>query len=191
MPKVLQHSYDQLVERAQQVFWMSGFKGTSTQDLSKELDVSTSVIYNKYTKDMLFLDSIDYYTSTYSDPFLKSLRESTEGLKSLENFFYALIEALLDGTFPKSCLMVNTIVELRNEYSDVVVKYGEYIDALKASYKVVLEKAADLGQIQATDKQDDYAEYLLGMIFSMSVFYKIRSKEELQEYVRNELALIQ
>ena len=190
MPRVLNNTYEELVEKAQELFWLKGFKGVSVKNLSEFLEVSPSIIYNKFTRDELFLDSLDYYTTNYSDPFLKQLRETTEGLDSLRDFFYKLIEALLDKTFPKSCLMVNTIVELRNENKEVVQRYDDYLRVLKDSYKVVLEKAYHLGQIKDRNKIDDYAEFLLGIIFSLSILYKIKPKEELQRYIDEELAFI-
>jgi len=190
MPKTLNSSYDELVEKAQEIFWLKGFKGISVKDLSAELDVSQGVLYNKYSKDMLFLDSLNYYTNNYSDPFLKQLRETTEGLDSLKEFFYSLIDALLDKTFPRSCLMVNTVVELRNENSDVVRKYDDYLKVLKDSYIVVLEKAYKLGQFKENTRIDEYADFLLGIIFSMSILYKIHSREELCHYIDEQLTFI-
>ena len=190
MARVLSSSYDELVEKAKDIFWLKGFKGISIKELSSELDVSQSILYNKYSKDMLFLDSLDYYTTNCSDPFLKQLRQTTEGLESLKHFFYKLIEALLDKTFPRSCLMVNTVVELRNENKDVVKRYDEYLTALRDSYLVVLEKAYQLGQFKNKDKIDEYADFLVGVIFSMSVLYKIRPIEELHTYIDEQVALI-
>lgn len=190
MPKTLNRSYDELVEKAQEIFWLKGFKGISVKDLSVELEVSQGVLYSKYSKDMLFLDSLNYYTSNYSDPFLKQLRETTEGLESLKEFFYTLIDALLDKTFPRSCLMVNTIVELRNENSDVVRKYDDYLKVLRDSYIVVLEKAYKLGQFYEKDRIDEYADFLLGIIFSMSILYKIHSREDLCHYINEQLTFI-
>jgi AcrR family transcriptional regulator len=190
MPRVLNNTYEELVEKAQEIFWVNGFKGVSIKGLSEHLGVSQSVIYNKFSKDLLFLDSLNYYTSNYSDPFLSQLRETTEGLDSLKDFFYALIDALLDKTFPKSCLIVNTIVELRNENEDVVKKYDNYLRVLKDSYKVVLEKAHKLGQIKERQKIDDYAEFLLGVIFSLSILYKIKPIEELRQYIDEELSFL-
>ena len=138
MPQALNQTYDELVFKAQSLFWEQGYKGVNAKELADHLDVSTSTIYNKYTKDMLFIDSIEYYMNTYSDPFLSQLRASEEGMISLKNFFYALIEALLDKTFPRSCLMVNTVVEMRNENQDVINLYQRYFDALVNSYKVVI-----------------------------------------------------
>jgi AcrR family transcriptional regulator len=190
MARTLNKSYEEMVEQAQEIFWLKGFKGVSVKNLSEYLDVSQSIIYNKFSKDTLFLDSLDYYTSNYSDPFLKQLRETTEGMDSLRDFFYTLIDALLDRTFPKSCLMVNTIVEMRNENKDVVRRYDDYLAVLKDSYKVVIEKAYKLGQINDRSKIDDYAEFLLGLIFSLSILYKLKPKEELRAYIDEELAFI-
>lgn len=190
MARVLTSSYDELIERAQEIFWLKGFKGISVKDLSQELDVSQTVLYNKYSKDKLFLDSLDYYTSNYSDPFLKHLRQSTGGLESLREFFYELIKALLDKTFPRSCLMVNTVVELRNENEDVVKKYDDYLRVLKDSYLVVLNKAYELGQFKNRGKIEEYADFLVGVIFSMSILYKIRPKDQLHNYIDEQLAFI-
>lgn len=191
MPQVLNQSYDQLVEKAQALFWTQGYKGVNTKELATYLDVSTSVIYNKFTKDMLFMDSLGYYTTNYSDPFLKQLRETTEGLDSLKDFFYALIDALLDKTFPKSCLMVNTVVEMRNANQEITDVYQRYFDTLTNSYKVVLDKAIGLGQIKYSEKKDEYAEFLLGVIFSISILYKIQPKEQLREFIDEQLSFIE
>lgn len=190
MPKVLNDSYEELVEKAQEIFWLKGFKGISVKELSEELKISQTVLYNKFSKEDLFLDSLNYYTENYSDPFLKRLRETTDGLGSLRDFFYQLINALENKTFPRSCLMVNTVVELRNENEDVVRKYESYLGALKRSYQVVLEKATDLGQIKHPEKLDEYAEFLMGIIFSLSILYKLRSKEELHKFVDEQLSFI-
>ncbi|WP_406684945.1 TetR/AcrR family transcriptional regulator [Seonamhaeicola sp. MEBiC1930] len=190
MPQALNQTYEELVFKAQSLFWKQGYKGVNAKELANHLDVSMSTIYNKYTKDMLFIDSIEYYMNTYSDPFLSQLRASKEGLISLKDFFYALIEALLDKTFPRSCLMVNTVVEMRNENQDVISLYQRYFDALVNSYKVVLEKAIELGQIKHPEKKDDYARFLLGVIFSLSILYKINDKESLQNFIDERLSFI-
>lgn len=190
MPRVLNSSYDEIIEKAQEIFWLKGFKGVSVKDLSTELDISQTVLYSKFSKDMLFLDSLNYYTTNYSDPFLKNLRESEEGIESLRMFFYKLIEALLDKTFPRSCLMVNTIVELRNENQDVVKRYDDYLKVLRDSYLVVLEKAFSLGQFKKKEKVNEYADFLLGMIFSMSILYKLYPVDKLRSYVDEQLEFI-
>ena len=190
MARTLNVSYDDLIEKSQRIFWLKGYKGISVSELSDYLGVSQSVLYNKYSKELLFNASLDYYTNTYSDPFLSQLRASTGGLESLKLFFYDLIQALKDKTFPKSCLMVNTIVELRNESEDVVNKYDSYLEVLKESYVVVLNKAFKLGQFKKVENIDAYADFLLGVIFSMSILYKLNDTPRLREYIDEQLSFI-
>jgi TetR/AcrR family transcriptional repressor of nem operon len=190
MPKILDQSYNELVQKAQTLFWMQGYKGTTVKDLASHLDVSPSTIYNKYSKEMLFMDSINYYTSTCSDPFLSQLRESTDGISALKVFFKGLIDALETRTFPRSCLMVNTIVEMRDENSAINKLYEKYIESLVTSYKVVIDRAIESGEIVHPEKRDEYAEFLLGVIFGITVIFKISSAEACFRYVDEQLSLI-
>jgi len=190
MAHTLNKSYDEFVDEAQHLFWMEGYKSVTAKDLAAHLDVSPSIIYNKYTKDMLFLDALDRYILNYSDPVLTMIRESSEGLESFRDFFNKLIDALLDKTFPKSCLVVNTVLELNNESVHVADFYERYFTNMIDTYKAVLEKAYDLGEIKDKHRIQEYAEFLVGVIFSMSIFYKIKSKAELQQYIDDQLSLI-
>lgn len=70
MPRTLNNSYPELVQKAQHLFWVKGFKAVTPSDLAKHLDVSLSTIYNKYTKDMLFMDALDNYVVSLSDPLI-------------------------------------------------------------------------------------------------------------------------
>lgn len=191
MPKVLEQSYDELVQKAQTLFWTQGYKGTTVKDLAEHLNVSTSTIYNKYSKEMLFMDSINYYTSTCSDPFLSQLRESTNGMESLKGFFYELVQALETKTFPRSCLMVNTVVEMRNENQEIVDLYETYFENLTESYKVILNKAIASGEIKHPEKRDEYADFLLGVIFGITMIFKISGPRACEQYIAEQIALIE
>ena len=65
MPKVLKESYGELVVKAQEIFWLKGFKGVSVKELSEHLSVSQTILYTKYSKDGLFLDSIDHVRAVF------------------------------------------------------------------------------------------------------------------------------
>lgn len=190
MPKILNQSYEDLIKKAQNLFWVQGYKGTTVKDLAEHLDVSMSTIYNKYTKDMLFMDSINYYTSTLSDPFLSRLRESTNGLAALKDFFNGLIQALESKIFPRSCLMVNTVVEMRNENHEIIELYTKYFENLEDSYKIIIDKAIASGKITHPEKRDQYAEFLLGVIFGITMIFKISGAKACEQYVDEQISLV-
>lgn len=191
MAHTLKSTYPELVQKAQHLFWVKGYKSVSNEDLAKHLNVSVSTIYNKYTKEMLFLDALDSYVVSLSDPIMCQIRESKNGMKSLKDFFYMLIEGLLNKTFPRSCIMVNTVVELRKENSEVSDIYDRYFSNMRNSYMTVLKRAVDMGEIKHPEKLEQYADYIVGMIFGISIYYKIKSKEELFRYIDGHLDLIQ
>lgn len=190
MARTLTQSYPELVQKAQHLFWVKGYKAVTAEDLASHLEVSLSTIYNKYTKDMLFMDALDSYVVSLSDPIMCRIREEQQGMVSFRNFFYMLIDALLDKTFPRSCLMVNTVVELRNEQDRVSDIYDRYFGNMRASYLEVLKHAVRLGEIKRPEKLDEYADFLVGIIFGISVLYKVRSREQLQAYIDDQLSMI-
>lgn len=191
MSRTLHSSYPELVQKAQQLFWVKGFKAVTPNDLAEHLNVSKSTIYNKYTKDMLFMDALDSYVVSLSDPVIAEIRNSTKGVEAFRDFFYMLIDGLLEKTFPKSCLMVNTVVELRNEQDQVTDVYERYFGNMKNSYRVVLERAIKMGEVKQPERLKEYTEFLLGVIFSLSILYKIKTREELRTYIDEQLTLIE
>ncbi len=190
MPQRLNQTYSQLVKKAQYLFWVNGYKSVTPKDLAQHLDVSLSTIYNKYSKEMLFVDALEEYVVSCTDPVLKIIRESDKGMESFRDFFYLLIDAILNKTFPRSCLMVNTVVELRNEEPRVTTIYERYFANMLESYKIVLHRAARLNEIKHPERIDKYAEFLLGVIFGLSILYKIKTRKELLQYVDEQLSLI-
>lgn len=190
MPKTINSSYEDLVKKAQHYFWINGYKAATPKELAEHLEVSTSTIYNKFTKDMLFISALEDYVNTCSDPVLKMIRDSDQGMESFRDFFYKLIDALLDRSFPRSCIMVTTVVEIRNEQPKVTSLYERYFGNMIDSYKTVLNRAVTLGEIKHPERVDQYAEFLQGVIFMMGILYKIKSKEVLRLYVDEQLSLI-
>jgi TetR/AcrR family transcriptional repressor of nem operon len=190
MPKHLDMPFSEIVQKAQMLFWINGFKAVSPEDLANALNVSVSTIYNKYGKDLLFLEALSSYVSSFSDPTLKAMRDSDKGLETFRDVFYRLIDALLDGAFPKSCLMVNTIVELKTDIPELKQLYDQYFKNIRRSYTVVLERAYKLKEIENSERIPDYVEFLLGVIFGLSVLYKIKTREELRAHIDEQLSLI-
>ena len=68
----------------------------------------------------------------------------------------------------------------------MVKRYDRYLTVQHDCYKFFLEKAYALGQLEAPYKIGDYAEFLQGLIFSLSIQYKLKSREELREFIDEE-----
>ena len=139
---------------------------------------------------MIFMDTVKSYMSDLSDPFLDELRAANEGISDLRKFFYMVVDSLLDKQFPRSCYMMNTVMEMRTEEQKVADLYNRYITNMQDAYKTVLKRAVERGELKSVDKLDEYAEHISGLIFSLSVLYKVKSRKELKEIVDYQLALM-
>ncbi len=190
MPRTLNQSYPELVAKAQKLFWVKGFKSVSSVELAEHLNVSKSTIYNKYTRDMLFMDSLKSYVTDLSDPILEQVRNSDKGIESFRDFFYMIVDGLLEKTFPKSCFMVNTVVELRNEKEQITELYEQYFGNMRNTHRTVLKRAIKMGEIKYPEQLEVYTECMLSVLFSLSILYKVKSREELRTYVDEQIALL-
>lgn len=190
MPKTIEQSYPEIVKKAQELFWVNGYKSVSPEELAEHVSVSTSSIRNKYTKEGLFIDSLWDYVNSLTDPILQNLMQQKEGIESLRSFYTMLIDGLIQKTFPRSCFMVNTVVELRDEFDEIAKVYDTYFDKIAKCYKIILQRAVQIGEIKDESKVDEYTEFLLNIIFGITVLYRLKSREELLSLVDDQLSLL-
>lgn len=87
--------------------------------------------------------------------------------------------------------MVNTVVELRNEQKQVTDVYERYFGNMKKSYRIILQRAIEMNEIKYPERLEEYTEFMLGVIFSLSILYKIKTREELRTYIDEQLTLIE
>lgn len=191
MPRTLNYSYNELVQKAQYLFWVEGYKTVTPEHLAQHLNISVSTIRNKFTKEMLFMDSLENYINNLSDPVIDKIRYSTKGMEAFHDFFHMLIDALYDKTFPRSCYMANTVVELRNENEKVSKLYERYFGNMRDSYITVLKRAIKMKEIKHPERIIKYTDFLMGIIFGISILYKVKLREELKSYIDEQLSLIE
>ncbi len=190
MPRTAEYTHEQVIDKALDLFWNRGFNNVTIDDLVQATETNKSLIYNKYGKKNLFLDSIEEYVSRFTDPTMKYLEESDEGIQSIRNIYYGLVDALLDKTFPRSCLMINTVVEFGDTDEDIVQVYENYFSNVRKSFTKKLNYCFEIGEISDSSKFKEYVELLMGMPFSLSILYRVRSKEELYAFVDAQIDLI-
>lgn len=190
MPKVINSQDPEFKTKSMLLFWSKGYNSVSPEDLSEHLEVSVSTIYNKLGKDLLFVDALQHYVSLEGDPTMESLRNAPDGREALKRIFYPLVDVLKDGTLPSSCFMINTVVELKTQITEVNRIYEYYFNLLDRSFKEVLERMHRLGEIESLERVPEYVQFLQSMAFGLSTLHKIKSKQELYEHVDEQLSLL-
>jgi len=119
-------------------------------------------------------------------------KDTEEGIETFRKAFYDLANAFVDKAFSRSCMLVNSNVEMHdNSNKQKVTKlYMQFMDSMKESFTIVLEKAYELGEIRDVTKIEQYAIFLSSTTFELTILYKCKSKEELHLYIDQQLALL-
>ena len=190
MPRQLNLSDSELIDRAMQVFWVSGYRATTPQTLANELNVSVSTVYNKYGKEELFRQSLESYTKGGPDHCIGFMRSSDKGLEAIREIQYLMIDSLTEGSQPHKCLVVNTVIEMRDTLPDIKEIYHDYFKGFREAYKVALERAHTLGEIKNRERIPEYVELIVGILFALNVLSKLHDNAHMRRYVDQQLALI-
>ena len=185
-------AFEDIVVKARPYFWLKGYHGVTTEALAEHLEISPSVLYKKYDKDMIFIGALESYIDTFTNPFLLGLKDTKEGIETFRKAFYGLANAFVDKDFPRSCMLVNSIVEMHDNSNKqkVTELYVHFMDSMKESFTIVLKKAYELGEISDVSKIEEYATFLSSTTFELTILYKCKSKEELRLYIDQQLALL-
>lgn len=185
-------TFDDLVTKARPFLWLRGYHGVTTEELAEHLEISPSVLYKKYDKDMIFIGALESYIDTFTNPFLMGLKETEEGIEAFREAFYGLANVFIDKAFPRSCMLVNSIVEMHDHSNKkkVAQLYQHFMDSMNESFTIVLENAYQLGEIHDASKKEQYATFLSNTVFELTILYRCKSKEELRLYIDQQLALL-
>ncbi|MEM6378574.1 MAG: TetR/AcrR family transcriptional regulator [Bacteroidota bacterium] len=121
---------NEVLVKAQELFWKKGYHATSISDLNKHLGISKSSIYETFgNKDDLFLKSLNFYLgqNQHAEP-IKSL----EGV-SMEAFIQQFLEAAIERAWSdqerKGCFAANCTVELAAHEVEFGVKVKQILNA--------------------------------------------------------------
>ncbi len=116
--------YQELLAQAVKVFWQKGFKNTSVRDLAMSAGLTTGTLYNEFgNKEDLFCACLHHYIETVIKPrvdlillsddtsFIPSQKEDSPALR-IQYFLTSSIDIPQATHIPKSCFLVNTVIEL-------------------------------------------------------------------------------
>ena len=152
-----------VVDEAMRTFWRLGYDATSVAELERATGLSRISIYSTFgDKEGLFLRALDRYHGSARPIFEESIARG--GLEGLEDFFLRL-SARSDTDSPASygCLMVNTVLDIRQATEPVRQRIEVYRAMLLKSYARALRNAVKDGELIASRAQlRDRSQFLLG-----------------------------
>jgi TetR/AcrR family transcriptional repressor of nem operon len=136
----------QLVDAALDVFWTTGFNGSSVQDLTNAAQVPKGSFYNHFDgKEALALEALAAY-ARLNDP--RGLRDSSlEPMERLKRDFRKRWKTVKDNGYQRGCFLGTLSSEIADSHEAARVEFVRYFDLWSQSIAEVIAEAQAAGSV--------------------------------------------
>lgn len=182
MARKKEYKEEEVIEKAMYLFWHNGYETTSMQMLEKEMGINKFSIYSSFgSKNGVFLESIKCYKKKLNE-IITPLRNSTNGIEGLKQYFYDFIAFSKDIRTRKGCLITNTTNEL-SEDADPKIK----AELSKFTVEIRQHFANALRQNTTNDDTtiEKQADYFIISMFGLASASRVFQKTQLDNYIEN------
>ena len=177
---------DEVLDRAMQVFWRRGFRGTSLNELARELGIEKPSLYAAFgNKEQLFLKALDRYASGFGRRAVLMLQETPSGKAAIEALLSAFAAQLADADSPAGCMIANCAVECRDLSASINRELVEWLEATEKAILDRLKRARKEGDLAPGEDIRALARYFATVLQGMVALSRIkRDAKELRHVVR-------
>jgi TetR/AcrR family transcriptional repressor of nem operon len=170
MARPAQFKRDEVVEKAMRAFWDHGYGATSLADLVEVTDLNPGSLYAAFqSKEGLFLEALDHYGAHSAARLERTLGEAASPLAGIRAYFRQLAEDAASPRAKRSCLLVNTVLELARQNKSVQKRVKLHLDTLEALFRRALETAQANGELSADKDPKALAAFLMCNIWGLRV----------------------
>jgi AcrR family transcriptional regulator len=94
--------------RAMRVFWAHGYEGATLTDLQKAMGgITAPSFYAAFgSKEKLFREAVELYSSTLGAPMMKALEEEPRAREAIRKLLETAVEAFRKPGMPRGCMLV-------------------------------------------------------------------------------------
>jgi len=183
----------QVLENAMQVFWRKGFATTSVKDLTDVTKLQPGSLYGAFkNKRKLFEYALDYYYENLYKTVEEVLRSEAPPLLRIRQFFENFLNLARDDVDNKSCLLVNTLIEVPPEDAEIKQRITNMFEKIEKLFVEVLYEAQDDGSLANGLEPESTAKMIMSGIFGLQVYNKMQNgKDDLRQIVNNLLSVIE
>lgn len=189
MPKSKLFDTQKALAKAQKLFWTKGYSATSINDLTENLGLSRSSIYDTYT------DKYNLYLQTLEDYSKSQLEQAQAGAKSAKNqleYVHALVRSAAENTKkPKGCYIMQAGAEFGNGDENITPIVSDYLMNLEKIILKALEAGKTAKQINKKVESKDLAKQLVAHIQLIHMYARIgRPAKELKTLADHALSAV-
>jgi TetR/AcrR family transcriptional repressor of nem operon len=170
MARPAQFKREDVLEKAMRTFWNQGYRATSLADLVEVTDLNPGSLYAAFhSKEGLFLAALDHYGERSVARVERTLAEADSPLEGVRTYFRQLGEDAANPRAKRSCLLVNTVLELGRQNKTVHRRVTRHLDALEALFRRALEASQADGELSPDKDPEALAAFLMCNIWGLRV----------------------
>jgi TetR/AcrR family transcriptional repressor of nem operon len=192
MARPAQFKREEVVEKAMRAFWDQGYGATSLADLVEVTDLNPGSLYGAFqSKEGLFLAALDHYGERSVARLERMLAETSSPRAGIRAYFRQLAEDAANPRAKRSCLLVNTVLELARHNKAVQTRVKQHLDTLETVFRRALEAGQANGELSPDKDPKALAAFLMCNIWGLRVLGGTApTPRRAQAVVRQVLALL-
>jgi AcrR family transcriptional regulator len=180
---------EKVLNKAVEVFWRSGYSGTSLSDLTEAMGINKPSLYAAFgNKEDLFVSALNQYVHKHSFPHYDKLLASNTSLKKrVQRYLKSIAKMVSDPNLPSGCFIATSTCEagsdcLPSHAFQAVTKINE---TTKTSFVDFLMNEQAQGNLTTNCSPEIFANYLLTLQYGLAVMARNGAKQESLEKVIN------
>lgn len=165
----------EVLEKAMEVFWRTGFNATSVADLVNATSLKPGSLYSAFqSKRGLFVEVIDTYAKRRVNGTKMLVQTASNPLDAIYEFFDRLRKDMTDDEIGRGCLMINTMLELATEDDDMRERVSNYLFEVEQEFIKALTKARDMQLLDASANPEQLARFMMTQVWGLRVLSSTR-----------------
>ncbi|MDF1790465.1 MAG: TetR/AcrR family transcriptional regulator [Thalassobaculaceae bacterium] len=160
---------DTALDHALEVFWRTGYEGTSISRLTEAMGINRPSLYATFgNKEELFQKALDRYVALKNDYINQAMAEPT-ARRMVEKLLHDAAEVLTDSSHPIGCMAVQGALTCRDESERVRDELTKIRASFEERIRQRFEDERRDGRLPADTDPEALARFMTTITHGMSV----------------------
>lgn len=157
-------------QKAALVFWKHGYEGTSVEDLTAAMGITTQSLYAAFgSKEELYRQALDWYERAVGVAARRFLGEESNVIRAIERTLQNLARLFTSDNLPRGCMRSTAMLGCAVEHNEIAKHASRLRAATVQSIKDRLDQGVRDRQLQPGSKTAVLAGFIHTVIVGMSV----------------------
>ena len=176
------YNAEEIATKAMELFWMYGYKGTSTQTLVEHMGVNRYSLYAEFgTKQGLYEAALKIYEKEVVTLYFHELETETSGIEEIKSAIERFRKATTDPQSKRGCFMCNSATELSAHDEATRNIVDSYVDRISAAFTNALRNALNRGDIKSDFNLEEEGSYFTTTILGFFVLLRSQTGDKVMK----------